>query len=105
MLGGENIYSGPTDLLAGTLDIDNETALGTGAFTINGGTTIDNTSGAAIAMSNNNAIHLNGNFTFTGSNSLNLGSGAVTLEISITITVNGSALGSRRRDRRWWSWL
>ena len=46
-LAGANTYSGGTTLASGTtLRINNATALGTGTFTINGGT-IDNTTGAS----------------------------------------------------------
>src|SRR5438552_14248873 len=65
-LAGANTYSGGTTLASGTtLRINNATALGTGTFTINGGT-IDNTTGASITLSNNNAQAWNGDFTFRG---------------------------------------
>ena len=44
-LGGSDTYSGGTTLSAGQLNINNASALGTGTFTISGGT-IGNTSGA-----------------------------------------------------------
>ena len=68
--------TGGVTLSAGQLNINHATALGTGTFTISGGT-IDNTSGGSITESNNNAQAWNGDFTFTGSNALNLGTGAV----------------------------
>src|SRR5204863_394489 len=93
---GANTYSGGTTLASGTtLRINNATALGTGTFTINGGT-IDNTTGASITLSNNNAQTWNGDFTFTGTRSLNMGTGVISLGTTAgttrTITVNGSTL-------------
>jgi len=91
-LAGANTYSGGTILASGTtLRINNATALGTGTFTINGGT-IDNTTGASITLSNNNAQAWNGDFTFTGTQSLNLGTGAVTLNATRTVTVSANTL-------------
>jgi len=91
-LAGSNTYSGGTTLAASTtLRINNASALGTGTFTINGGT-IDNTSAGAITLTNNNAQAWNGDFTFTGTKDLNLGIGAVTMNASRIITVNGGTL-------------
>src|SRR5262249_17294888 len=83
---------------AGTLNINSSTALGTSALTIAGGT-IDNTSGSAITLSNNNVQNWNGDFasfqsSSTNTSDLNLGTGAVTLGgagTTRTVTVNGSA--------------
>ena len=85
-----NTYGGGTTLNAGQLNINNASALGTGTFTINGGS-IDNTSGAAIALAGNSAQNWNGDFTFIGSNALDTGTGAVTLNANRTVTVSGSA--------------
>ena len=67
-----NSYSGGTTLNAGTLNLGNASALGTGTLTINAGT-IDNTSGGAMQLSNSIPQVWAGNFTFAGSNSLDLG--------------------------------
>ena len=93
-LGGANTYTGGTTLTAGTLNINNTSALGTGTFTIAGSSNgiIDNTTAGAITLSTNNAQAWNGNFTFTGTQSLNLGTGAVTLGSSRTVTVNANNL-------------
>jgi autotransporter-associated beta strand protein len=90
-LAGANTFSGGVTLSAGTLDINNAAAIGTGTFTINGGT-IDNTSGAAITLSNNNVMTWGANFVFGGTNALNLGTGAVTLSGTETVTANASTL-------------
>jgi autotransporter-associated beta strand protein len=90
-LTGANTYSGGTTLSAGTLNINSATAIGTGTFTIAGGT-IDNTSGGAITLTNNNVQNWNGDFTFTGSNDLNLGTGAVTPNATRQVTANGGVL-------------
>ncbi|MDD5085401.1 MAG: autotransporter-associated beta strand repeat-containing protein, partial [Candidatus Omnitrophica bacterium] len=88
-LWGTNTYSGGTNLNAGTLNINNASAIGMGTFTIAGGT-INNTSGAPITLSTNNAQNWNANFTFTGTNDLDLGIGPVTLGANRTVTVSGS---------------
>jgi autotransporter-associated beta strand protein len=89
ILSGSNTFNGSTTLNAGSLDLNSTRALGTGAFTINGGT-IDNTSGGAITLSTNNAITVSGNFTFGGTNDLNFGGGKVSNGGNYTITLNGT---------------
>ncbi len=91
ILSGANTYSSGTTISAGILDVNNAKAIGTGTFTIDGGS-IDNTSGGSITLSNNNAQTWGGNFTFVGSNPLNLGTGAVTLSAARTVTISGSTL-------------
>jgi autotransporter-associated beta strand protein len=90
-LSGSNSYNGGTTVNAGGLAINSANALGSGALTLAGGTTIDNTSGAAIALTTNNPVNVNGNLTFGGSNDLNLGSGAVTLSANPQFTLNGTS--------------
>ena len=90
-LAGSNTYTGVTTLSSGGLDINNNGALSSGAFTISGGT-IDNTSGIGITLSNNNTQNWNGDFTFIGTNNLNLGTGAVTMNASRNLTINGGTL-------------
>ncbi len=89
ILAGANTYADGTLLNAGLLAINNATALGTGTFTIGGGT-IDNTSGSAITLTNNNPVNINAAFTYGGTNNLNLGTGAVLLPAQQTFTINGS---------------
>lgn len=95
-LSGNNTFSGGLNLSSGTtLNINNggsgagNSALGTGTFTINGGT-INNTSGGAVTVGTNNAMVWNANFIYGGTNDLNLGTGGVTLSATRTITTNGS---------------
>ena len=93
-LSAANNYTGGTYLNAGTLNINNAAALGTGKLTINGGT-IDNTSAAALTTGNNTQAW-NNDFAFTGTKDLNMGTGAVTLGTEVgtsrTITVNAGTL-------------
>jgi autotransporter-associated beta strand protein len=66
-------------------------SLGTGTFTINGGT-IDNTSAGPVTLATNNAQSWAGDFAFTGTNDLNLGTGAVTMTGSRNVAVSGGTL-------------
>src|SRR5207237_274237 len=91
-LSGNNTYSGTTTLAAGQLNLNSATAIGTGTFVIAAGTTIDNTSGAAVTLTSNNPQTWSGDFTFGGTNPLNLGTGAVTLTASRQVTVAGGNL-------------
>jgi autotransporter-associated beta strand protein len=84
---------------SGAMNLGSVNALGNAAFTIIAGT-LDNTSGAALTMTNTTQTW-NGNFAFstaagTTNNSLNLGTGTVSLGsaagTSRTITTNGSGL-------------
>lgn len=94
-LQGDNTFGGGLTLSGGTLNMNHAGALGTGTFTIGGGT-LDNTSAAAITNSKNNALTINANFAFTGSKDLNLGTGATSLGTaagtSRQITVSGGTL-------------
>jgi autotransporter-associated beta strand protein len=91
--GLQSTYSGGLTLSAGTLNLNNPTAAGAtaGTFTIQGGT-LNNTSGVAVTLVNNNAQSWAGDFAFTGTNALNLGTGAVTLTSSRGLQVNGGVL-------------
>ncbi len=90
-LGGLNSgWNGGVNLNAGTVNINSASALGSGNFTIAGGTTIDSTTTASLTTSP--AQNWNGNFTFTGTTNLNLGAGAVTLGATPTITTTANTL-------------
>ncbi|MCK6617987.1 MAG: autotransporter-associated beta strand repeat-containing protein [Cyclobacteriaceae bacterium] len=91
-LSGTNTYSGGTSLTGGTLNINSASAIGTGSFAINAGTTIDNTSSGAITLTTNNTQNWNGDFTFTGTQNLNVGTGAVTLSGNRQVTTAGGIL-------------
>ena len=90
VLSGSNTGSGGLNLVAGSLVIGNDNALGTGLFTLGAGTTID-TGAGAITNAGNNAQNWDGNFFFTGTNTLNLGTGVVTLGDNVIATL-GNAL-------------
>ncbi len=91
VLSGSNAYSGVTTLSAGRLNINHANAIGTGTFTISGGS-LDNASASALSLATNNPQNWNGDFTFVGTNPLNLGTGAVTLGTSRQVTVTSSTL-------------
>lgn len=78
-LSGNNTHSGGTRIdSGGTLNINSASALGTSSLTFGANATIDNTSGASIALAGNNGIVLNaGSLTFKGSNDLSFGSGGL----------------------------
>ncbi len=90
-LSGVNTYAGGTTLNAGTLNLGNAAALGSGTLTIAGGN-LDNSSGSALTLSTNNAQAWNSNVAFTGTNALNLGTGAVVLSTTPTVTVTANTL-------------
>jgi fibronectin-binding autotransporter adhesin len=95
-LSAANTYAGGTTLNSGTLALNSSgsggasSAIGTGGFTIAGGT-IDNTSGASVTLSTNNPVAFNGSFAFGGTNDLSLGTGVVSIgNANRDITLNGS---------------
>jgi len=90
-LSGSNSFGGNTTLSAGQLNINNPNAIGTGTFTIGGGS-IDNTSGSAVTLATNNPQAWNADFTFVGSSALDLGTGTVTLGANRNVTVTSSTL-------------
>lgn len=86
-LSGANTFSGGTTLADGSLYLGNNSALGTGAFTINGGTVAAVTAARTIS----NSVTVGGNFAVGGSQNLTL-SGAINLGgATRTITVDNSA--------------
>lgn len=93
-LNGASTRTGTNIVNTGaTLNINHASALGTGSLAFTSNPKIDNTSGAAITLTTNNAQIWNSDFTFKGTNSLNLGTGAITMNGgSKQITVSGSTL-------------
>jgi autotransporter-associated beta strand protein len=92
-----------TTVNAGQLNVNHLAALGTpaGTLTMASGTSLDNTSGASVTVTNPKSINLGSSLTFVGSNNLNLGNGLVTLsgntEINVAanqLTFGGDLLGS-----------
>ncbi len=89
-LSGNNTFSGGVTLApTAYLNINSNTALGSGSLTITGGT-IDSTA-AGVALGNV-PQNWNADFTFGGTNNLNVGSGAVLLGGNRTITLNSGVL-------------
>lgn len=97
-LAASNAFKGGLTLSGATagsqLNLNHAGALGSGTLTISSGDNakIDNTSGAAITLSTNNAQTWTNNFTFVGSNDLNMGTGAISLGGTRTITANAKTL-------------
>lgn len=90
-LSGSNSYTGDTTLAAGRLNINHARALGSGTFTIHGGT-IANTSTAAIVLATNNPQVWNGDLTFSGTRNLDLGTGPVTLTADRQVATDSATL-------------
>ena len=90
-ISSANTCTAGASISAGTLNINNASALGTnvGTFTITGGT-IDASSGVITTV--NYPLAINGSFAFTGTNALNLGTGTVTMNGDYTITTTASTL-------------
>ncbi|MEI7902499.1 MAG: autotransporter-associated beta strand repeat-containing protein, partial [bacterium] len=88
--GAKNLFTGVATLAAGTIKLPSQAqnGLGTGPFTILGGTTID-VAGNNIQTLNNSQYTLNGDFTTSG-NVLNFSTGNVTLGANITVTVGNT---------------
>jgi fibronectin-binding autotransporter adhesin len=86
-----NDFSGGTILTDGELRINHALALGLGSLAINGGS-LDNTSGAAISISDTIPQTWNANLNFIGSSDLAFSSGDVTLTADQTATVANGTL-------------
>jgi autotransporter-associated beta strand protein len=101
-LSNANTFTGGFQLNAGTLNINADGVLGTGQFTINGGT-LDNTSGADVALGVSavppSQMNWSGSITFKGTTNLDLGQtpinvAATTLTLgSNTLTTEGTLDG------------
>ena len=62
-ISNANTFSGGLVMSLGTLNLRSPTSVGSGTFTINGGT-VDNSSGAALTLTNNNLQSWEGSFVF-----------------------------------------
>ena len=94
-LAGTNTFTGGVTLTTGNLNLNNTKAVGTGTFTINGGT-IDTTNTTAGLTAANNAQIWGGDFTFNGTSNFNLGTGTVDLNggtRTVTTTANTLTVG------------
>ncbi|MDP2323937.1 MAG: autotransporter-associated beta strand repeat-containing protein, partial [Gammaproteobacteria bacterium] len=91
-LSGSNSEAGGLTINAGTLNLGSATAPGTGTLTLGPGIVLDNTSGAPLTLTNNNAVVVNGSFSFTGTNALDLGTGALTLGVNAILEIVNSQL-------------
>jgi autotransporter-associated beta strand protein len=88
-LSGAGSYTGGTTLAGGGLRFGNKDAIGTGALTISGTSTLSASTPLTGANAVTNAISQNASFTFFGANSLELG-GGINLGAGVrTITANG----------------
>ena len=90
-LAGNNTLSGGITLSAGQLNLNASGALGSGNFTIRGGS-LGNTSGSSVTISSSAPQFWNADFTYAGPNDLNLGTGAVAMNATRTITVDSGTL-------------
>ena len=112
-LSGNNMFGGGVFLDGGQLNINSPTALGgginytgqgpaIGRFTINEGTTIDNTSGAPLSLTYKYAMTWNGSFTFVGSNDIFFpdpsGNGNITMPNDITVTTSTAGVTLRTQS-------
>lgn len=94
-----NTYTGGTIIASGQLNINNggdssgqDSAIGTGPLTINGGA-IDNTSGSNITLVPQISENWSNNWTFVGSSSLDIGQGSVALgQSTVLLNVNSNTL-------------
>jgi fibronectin-binding autotransporter adhesin len=93
-LSGSNSYNGITRIASGaTLNINSANAISSGTLQVDGNANIDNTSGSAITLANNNNLSLSGgSLTFLGTNDLNFGSGTATINNNRTITTTTGTL-------------
>lgn len=99
VLSGDNNYAGITSLNGSSeLRINSATAIGTSSLRItSSGGILDNTSGAAITLTNNNNLLLgnaggNTSMTFNGTHSLSFGSGKLTLNFDSTARIGTVAV-------------
>ncbi|MGJ7904374.1 autotransporter domain-containing protein, partial [Lysobacter sp. 1R34A] len=90
-LNGANNFGGGFDLQAGTLNLGTDTALGSGALSVNGAATLN----ASTALNVSNAINLNAALSIGGANDLALGgtiggAGGLSFNGPATLTLSGA---------------
>ena len=87
-LTGNSTFTGSTTLIAGTLQLSHNSALGTGTFTINGGTVTSSASARTTA----NPQVWGGDWTFGGANNWSTGVSTVSLDGNVEVTVSGTGI-------------
>lgn len=87
-LTGNSTFTGGTTLIAGTLQLSHDSALGTGTFAINGGTLTSSASGRTTA----NPQVWGGDWTFGGANNWSTGVSTVSLDGNVEVTVSGAGI-------------
>ncbi len=93
-LSNNNSFAGGMNLRAGQLNINSEGAVGTGLFTISGGSVIDNTSGAPVTLSTPIQQSWAGNWTFKGTTNLDFSVASIVFPENMTLTVNSNILST-----------
>ncbi|MGZ5506583.1 MAG: beta strand repeat-containing protein, partial [Limisphaerales bacterium] len=88
-LSGANTHSGGTTFTAGTLNIANPSALGSGTISFNGGS-FDNTTGSDLTLAN--SVSIPGSSTYVGSANNMTFNGTTTLTASKTLTVTANTV-------------
>jgi fibronectin-binding autotransporter adhesin len=92
-LATANTFTGGITLNAGTLNLGNAGALGSGPLSLGAGVTLGNTSGSDIVAAAPVAQTWAGDFTYAGPSSLNLGTaGSVTMVAGSQVTVSSGTL-------------
>lgn len=92
ILSNLNTFSGGVDIVAGTVNINADGAVGNGLLTLEGGT-IDNTSGSALMLNTiPSEIDVKGANIFLGTTNLDLGAPPVNILGNPTLTVSNNNL-------------
>ncbi|MDB6122954.1 MAG: Autotransporter-associated beta strand repeat protein [Pedosphaera sp.] len=89
-LSNFNSFSGGMQLNAGTLNINNNQAVGSGTFTINGGA-VDNTSGADVTLTAPGIVNWDGSFVFKGTTNFTFANTLINVA-NVTLTVSKNTL-------------
>lgn len=106
-LGGANTFSGGFTMSAGNLRLNNNSALGTGTFTINGGGLSSTSGNITIAnnmvwggtvsfnntISNSGNLTMNGNAVLTGNRDVSVTANASSLTVNGVISDGGGGFG------------